>query len=166
MVDCKPLQETVCGHCALLGDAQRPLLRRIASNLVEILDQEWSPPCPWHDPVLWRPRGYNVIADYLANLTMDEGVDWIREFPWPFHNCELNCCNIVSHSDGGARPNCSAAAWLVEVGVWQNCAWVYRPIAMGGVFLKAHVESFEAECLALERCSAYVNTLIVNKPAG
>jgi hypothetical protein len=43
IVDCKPLQEIICGHIPLIGDSLRPVLRRTVNNLEAILDMNWLP---------------------------------------------------------------------------------------------------------------------------
>ena len=160
IVDCKPLQEIVCGHIPLIGDSLRPVFRRMVSNLDAILDMTWLPRYNWHDPVIWRRREYNHVADYLANLTMDEGRSWINELAWPFEAWTIRHCNIVVHSDGGSRAMCSAAAWVVEVGICRGSEWEYKPIAMGGTYLEVRVSSFMAEALALEACTNYVKKFL------
>jgi hypothetical protein len=71
VVDCKPLQRIVCGHSLLLAPELKPLFTRIVKHIATILDIGWLPPDGWRDPVDWRRRERNKVADYLVNYTMD-----------------------------------------------------------------------------------------------
>jgi hypothetical protein len=160
VVDCKPLQEVVCGHSPLKGDSLRPVLRRITNNLAAILAVKWSPPAAWGDPILWRRRDHNIMADFLANWTMNEQRSWVEHLDWPFDAGTYHSCNLVVHSVGGSRTNCSAAAWVVEAAVLLESEWIYRPIARGGTFMTPAVSSFAAESIALECCTAFVKEFV------
>ena len=119
VVDCKPLQRIVCGHSVLLAPELRPLFTRIVTNVTTILDISWLPPDGWRDPVDWRRRERNKVADYLVNYTMDVKESWSESFAWQFQGVPLNECNLAIHSDGGSRrDSCSASAWIIEAGTY------------------------------------------------
>ena len=132
----------------------------------------WQPPRAWQDPVTWHPRGRNIVADHLANYTMDYGESWGKCLEWPFIGTSLAECNFVAHSDGGTRASaCSASAWIVEVGVIQGGRWIYRPLAMGGTYFSEPISSFLAEALGLEECTLFLRRAIeqqyvCNEPRG
>ncbi len=135
----------------------------ISDNLAFILDAGWSPPRLWHDPVAWKRRELNVVADYLVNFTMDNEQTWCRSFNWPFATSTLDQCNLAAWSDGGTRSGkkvCSASAWIVEVGIYQNRSWHFRPLAMGGTYFAAPLSSFTVECFALQECASFLKHLI------
>ena len=89
---------------------------------------------------------------------MDQQASWSKEFQFPFESGSWQQCNIVAHSDGGSRPSCSAAAWVVEVGMIVESEWVFKQVACGGKYIEPPVFSFEAESIALELCTNYVKT--------
>eukprot|EP00973_Karenia_brevis_P003065 420284-Karenia_brevis.AAC.1 len=70
---CKPVQEILCGHCPLRDEQLVKIFERIADSVGMALDDEWSPTAKWGDPVIWRSRDQNTVADFLANYSMDLG---------------------------------------------------------------------------------------------
>ena len=114
----------------------------------------------WHDPVTWRRREHNKRADHLANVTMDRRKNWTTEYPWPYGKRGIVDCNLVMHSDGGARPDCAASAWIIEAGLFYCGGWCSKVLAMGGIFMEPAVSSFTAESIALETALQHVKTII------
>lgn len=58
-----------------------------------------------------------------------------KDSDWPFKTHSLEESNIVAHSDGGTRGGkCSAAAWIVEIGLLSKLVWNFHPLAMGGSY--------------------------------
>ena len=112
-------------------------------------------------PENWRRGEHNQIADYLANRAMDERRSFSDEYEWPFPGMALNRCNFIAHSDGGSRLDCSASAWVIEVGVWVGAAWEYRVLARAGTFFERRISSFAAECIALEACVTRMKAFLV-----
>jgi hypothetical protein len=160
IVDCKGLQSLVCGHSSLQGDGLKPIFERTLTNLVNLYDRGWTPAVPWDDPVAWQRREKNKIADYLANLTMEHKNTWSREAAWPFPGYSLEEVNVLAHSDGGTRHGqCSAAAWVVELGLFLEGRWIYKVLSMGGTFFQTPISSFSAELRALESCSQCVKAI-------
>ena len=56
----------------------KPVFERISRNLASILESAWDAPQIWDDPVQWRRREKNVIADFLVNYTMNRGQSWSK----------------------------------------------------------------------------------------
>ena len=71
IVDSQRVQQVICGHASLTNDAYRPVVRRMMSRLVSLLDIGIFPPTDISDPVQWRPREYNIRADWLCNQALD-----------------------------------------------------------------------------------------------
>ena len=135
-----------------------PLLRRTCDNVVNLLCLGWYPPLLWGDPVVWRRRQFNVIADCSVDYTMDVQKTWSLEFDWPYKDKSLRECSLIIHSDGGARGRaCAASAWIVEV---ISCTGEKRALAMGGTFHSSSIDSFRSEAAALAECSTFVRTLV------
>ena len=133
----------------------------MVSNLSVILGEGWRPPREWEDPVVWHPRSSNVVADFLANYTMDIKESWSKTLEWPFEGCDLANCNIVVHSDGGTRArHCSAAAFVIEVGRIVEGRWCFKPLVLSGTYIEPPVSSFCAEVLALEESSLCLKHLL------
>ncbi|CAK0865748.1 unnamed protein product [Prorocentrum cordatum] len=117
----------------------------------------WAPPRRWEDPVTWRPRGCNEITDYLVNATMDLEAYWTRQL----QDIPADGCNIICHSDGGARiGGCSAAAYIVEARVEKDGVFTAIVLAVGGLYMDCLVSSFLAEAIALEECASCARRLI------
>lgn len=135
-------------------------MRRVTNNLLGILNAKWMPRYNWHDPVVWRRRDHNRRADHIANVTMNRAASWIQESPWPFIGKSISDCNLVIHSDGGARSTSASAAWIVEAGIFSGIAYEFKLLAMGGTYIDESTSSFTAECLALDAATTYVNALI------
>ena len=163
IVDCTPLCDVACGYSPLAHTSSelKPMFERITENLAWMCCHGWFPPARWEDPVAWKRRHLNEIADYLVNFTMDSGTSWSREFDWPFRNVTLTDCNLVAHADGGTRANkSSASAWVVEAGVFIDGQWSYKPIAMSGTYFESPISSFTAETAALAECTTFVKRLL------
>ena len=62
------------------------------------------------------------------------------------------------HSDGGARPESSAAGWIVETLRFDPNAQEFHtlPLAMAGTYFPFKMSSFEIECVALRFCTNFV----------
>ena len=161
IVDCKPLQQVACGACLLLSSNLKCTFESITGNFAAILGKGWLPARAWDDPVIWKRRNENVIADYLANHTMNIRKSWFEVFDWPFEGHRVDECNLLVHSDGGTRCNrCSSAAWIVEVCVFQQGRWFRKPLAISGTYFDSPISSFTAECVALEECSIFIKQLL------
>ena len=111
--------------------------------------------------MVWHRRELNVVADFLANYTMDSGRTWIKEFDWPFPGRSVESCNLVAHSDGGARAHsCSASAWIIEAGIVIDGQWTFKPIALARTYTSSYMSSFTAEAIALEECTRFLRILV------
>jgi hypothetical protein len=100
----------------------------------------------WEEPVTWRPRAWNIQADFVVNEVMDSDTDhsWTDEALMQ----KASKSTILIFSDGGLRrPTMKAAAGFVAY------------IAVGGAFekLASRAQSlvgmssaFATELLALE----------------
>ena len=53
-----------------------PLLREAADFLAVLPSQGWRPQLPHVNLIHWRRRGFNALADYLCNKTMDDATSW------------------------------------------------------------------------------------------
>ena len=161
VVDCKPLQQVSCGLSPLLAANLKVSFETITQNLSWALEKGWLARRAWDDPVLWRRRSENVIADYLANHTMNIGKSWFEAFDWPFEGRLLKECNLLAHCDGGSRrQSCSASAWVVEACIFQHGQWLRKPLAMSGTYFDQQISSFTAETLALEDCTCFIKRLL------
>ena len=71
IVDFHAVQTTVCRHTPLLARELFSMFTKILDRVAAVMDEDWLPPQEWGDPITWRRRGRNTVADYLANWTMD-----------------------------------------------------------------------------------------------
>ena len=149
--DCKPLVEVAMGLCPLADSSLLPVFQRLTSNLSSLLLGGLKPPHQSADPVLWRSRQHNRIADHLVNVTMDLKESWEQLF-LPSENVTNH--NFVMHCDGGTRAGkCSAAAWVLEAQSTTESGTEVLLLARKGIFIADPVSSFTAELLALESCT-------------
>ena len=126
-----------------------------------ILDSGWLPPHDWGDPVTWRRREQNTAADHLVNYTMDTRASWSECLDWPFPGHRLSDCNVILHADGGTRSRqCSASAWVLDVGIFTSTGWKFEPLVFGGHFYDEPISSFTAEALALAESSLLLKSVV------
>jgi len=71
VVDCKPVADILNGRCPLKSASSGPMHERMTDRIVRMLACSWGPHVRAGDPVLWQPRKYNQIADFLANHAME-----------------------------------------------------------------------------------------------
>ena len=88
------------------------LFERITSNIHAIYTAGWRPPRAYDDPIMWQGREENVVADFLANLTMDKKESWQQVCDWPFPSHKIQDCSFVVHSDGEDA--------LGQLSLWQS----------------------------------------------
>ena len=116
------------------------------------MDEGWTPPSPWGDPVVWTSRDGNILADAVVNAAMDRGHDVKHVFPLPRSVLGQRACNFVFHSDGGTRAErCSGAGWTMDASVTatDGVANTHR-VAAAATYLAQPTSSFKAECIALD----------------
>ena len=149
VTDCQPLSAVVNGLTVLTNGSLEPVLCRITRNIFSLLEREWKPARDIDDAVVWRPRDYNKIADYLVNHTMDERKSWAKTFP---DSATLSCAaNFLVHFDGGTRAGqCSAAAWCIEALTVCGQSTKRSFVIQAGTFMSDPVSSFLAETIAMD----------------
>ena len=133
----------------------------MTTRMFDLIDTGWIPHTAVSDPVLWRRREHNQIADFLVNHAMDTRSSWMTEVPPAIPDFTILDANIVCHSDGGTRAgSCSAAAWILEAIVSRDGFTHTFTIASRGIFLDSPVSSFTAEAIALDDAVAYVSRMV------
>ena len=156
IIDCQPVQMITCGHTPLKANELSKMFTKIIDRIDMVLGDDWLPPQAWDDPIIWRPRGRNTVADHLANYTMDSQKSWAECFEWPFPGRRLDECNVMIHSDGGTRRHASSAsAWILQVGTLSGTNWEVKTLAMGGTYHEKPMSSFTAETLALAEAALF-----------
>ena len=77
--------------------------------------QAWLPDL-LAQPVVWRERGFNKMADYLANQAMDTRTSWKLHAP-DADRLITRARGLIGCSDGGYRhgPNLAATGWVSVV---------------------------------------------------
>jgi hypothetical protein len=90
-----------------------PIFARMTQNLFRLLEDDWGPHRDIEDPVVWRRREYNKIADYIVTFTMDSKADFYQKCESPLPEFNPQDANFVCHSDGGScADTCFAVAWF------------------------------------------------------
>ncbi|CAK0895791.1 unnamed protein product [Prorocentrum cordatum] len=146
VVDCQPLPRIICGHAPCVDPLASQLVRRTCDNIVKWINSGCYPQDLGADPVACRRREYNVIADHLADYTMDAQRTWSVHSDWLYPRKSLRECSLIVFSDGGARGRaCAASAWAVA-----------RPLAIGCTFDSTWIDAFWPEAAALAACSTFV----------
>jgi len=160
-VNSRPVQQVSCSGYSALTEELRGSCARIVDSWSQALGLGWLPPKAWEDPVKWRPRKHNTVADFLVNHTMNAQETWFKLFDWPHGGHTLQEVNILIHADGGTRKGrCSASAWIAEVGILGETGWLFKPLAMSGTYFSTPVSSFAAETFALEESALFLKRLL------
>ena len=164
IVDCKPLAEIMNGAVPLHWDNDlEPCIERMTDNIFSLLRMGWTTSNEHTDPITWRRREHNKIADHLVNYTMDSGSTWAQIIDPPEDGLLVKDLVYVCHSDGGTRGDtCSAAGWIIEAGQIRNGRCKFFPVGMGGTFLQPAVSAFKAECIALDNVIRALLRLVVS----
>eukprot|EP00973_Karenia_brevis_P030141 4153943-Karenia_brevis.AAC.1 len=146
-----------CGNTPLLTQDMRPLFERLTRKLFEIYSYEWKPPFDEDDPVQWKRRDQNKLADYLCNYSMDNQRSFVKCWMRP-DAVDYDSANVLVFSDGGCRgANAAASAWIMLWAVRASNTWEYHPMAVKADFWKdCNINSFKAEALALESAILYM----------
>ena len=154
VVDSQSLVMAVIGQAYCPASSSHDKTRCIINGLGYLMKAGLTPPAQRHDPVVWRRREFNKVADGLADLTMDRRGGWSRQYTLSKDHSQGNC---LAFSDGGKRSSCiSAAAWLVVLLFWEDGQWRVEPWAAGGIFLEHDDTVFEAEAVGLEAAVSFL----------
>ena len=120
----------------------------------------WRPSTDVADPVIWRPRAYNTIADYLCNYTMNVRRSWRKVWP-TVPGLSHGRHNVLVFSDGGARAgDCSASAWVMGCILGNEGTCSYHIIAAEGQYFADPIDSFRAETIALDMAVSNISCYI------
>ena len=158
VVDSQALQQVVCGQARLQDAYYEPLVARIVDRLVDHYCCKWTPPRVWGEPVRWMDRSHNKVADGLADLTMDNGYSWHKEFAF---TTDISGSNLVIQTDGGLREGqCAAAAWIIGAWAVNGQTVRFEPLVGHGSWLEASCSAFAAEAIALDEASAEATQII------
>ena len=129
--------------------------------LIKIWDRGWRPQKLWSDPVVWRPRRWNLGADYLCNLAMDTSQNWKEVDAAALADALRSGCNLQLHSDGGLRQgSCAATGWTLSAWTYSRSVWTRKLVAKQCMFLKVPCSSFLAETLALEAALNFATRIL------
>ena len=154
VADAKILVDVICGRAALKSEEDTPLLDRIVNGFCDLFNLGWSAPSVLDDPVVWMPRHENKVADGLADLTMDRGTSWKREFLPRFG---LEQSNIVIQTDGGRRSEkCAAASVVVGLLTKTDGQLCYEPWFAQGLYFDINLSVFQTEAIAMETAVSLV----------
>ena len=159
IVDCLPLAAVVNGQTSLANPSLEPVFGRITRNLFAMLDRGWKPSRDIDDAIVWQPREFNKMADFLVNYTMDERKSWAKVFP---ERADVSPeANFLVHADGGTREGrCSAAAWCIEAVHVRGQTQARSVVLIAGTFISDPVSSFLAETIALDEAVQALDTLL------
>ena len=64
-----------------------------------------------------------------------------------------NDSNVLVFSDGGSRTACSASAWALGIAYHRDGQLHFDPIIVAATFFDRHINSFQAEAIALEEAT-------------
>ena len=138
-----------------------PVFRRVVRNISRLLSQCYLPRTDGSDPVEWRPREYNSVADALCNLAMDSHQSYEQIHDGRVRLALANASNLQIYSDGGFRSRQLAAlGWALynmQLGGADRTL-----LACGSVLLTSCESSFQAEVLALDLAMAKAVAILVS----
>eukprot|EP00973_Karenia_brevis_P023709 3267625-Karenia_brevis.AAC.1 len=162
-VDCKALADLLCGQAVLDDDSLRPMFVRMARGFARLIDAGWATRSPAAGFVEWAPRKYNVVADHIANVTMDRGQDWQLIRPQSLRESVEAGCNILVCSDGGKRETAASAAWIAYAcSLTTSSEYRFQILGQKGSYLQSCTSAFLAEALALEDAINSICRLIIS----
>ena len=153
VVDCKALADILSGHAGLSDNFFRPMFVRMARIIAKLFGAGWHPRRDTCSYIEWRPRRYNVVADYLCNAAMDQQCarGWFDKGKFEHAVCAGSHLHL--YSDGGLRKgHCGSTGWvLYSVHACGN-EWLLTMLAWRTLFLEDATlrSSFQCESLALE----------------
>jgi len=158
--DSQVVVDILNGKLPLKDTSHAPIFQRIGHRIASMFASGWRPPLNWLDPFEWRPRSYNVRADAVCNVVLDQGqdLDYVSEdiqqvMAWKPH--------ISVYTDGACRNTGSAAYSLVIYAVVQiGGKWRHFTLALQGRVLSTNASSFITESLAIDASTKMVHNII------
>ena len=154
VVDCQPLASVLNGETSWTDDTNQDIGKEVVNQIYTWTSRHGLDNLR-AQPVVWRQREKNKVADYLARKAMHTKTSWC--------NIDSNAAALIAQaagiiffSDGGFRPgkNEASAAWLVVSVVTRPTRQCFV-IAEGAIFDAQLRNSFCAELMA-------IHSLIVN----
>ena len=83
------------------------------ANLANLYDSEFQYKAGFMATHEWRPRKFNTAADYLCNISLDEGSDVRHVFVHDIPGYLQDGWATQVYSDRGLRDNIGAAAFAI-----------------------------------------------------
>ena len=186
MVDCQPLARTLNGTPPWKNKWGTEVFHTTCNALRKWVVKRGLPDL-LAQPVVWRERGFNKMADYLANQAMDTRSSWKWHAP-DADRLITRAKGLIGFSDGGYRPgpNLASAGWVVvviceddpqDVNVFSSsnnsinslndpfsniCDHRAEKLAEGACFLPTCKSSFEAELVAVSELMSHVDSLALS----
>ena len=126
---------------------------------IDLYTEGWAPSTAISDPVIWRRREQNKLADFLCNTIMDSRESWLQEVP----DSGWQSQNVVIFSDGGVRSvTVAAAAWSMGyIRQIESGDFHFTLIAARGIFINFPVSSFLAEAMASADAAEYLRGFLL-----
>ena len=157
-MDNQALAQIVCAKASVTNNIYDRHIRRIRMGLHEIYDKYARPPLLYEDPVQWRPREFNTLADALCHLatstqTTHQTTDNVIYEKIEYVDADFQIFTDGGMEEGGGSAGLAMICWdredkavrtLVhcEATAWANDRAIAEPSA------------FEAEVVALDRAVA------------
>ena len=118
------------------------------------LDLGWCPRQCVCEPVVWRPRKHNTLADAIANHCMDEGANYLKWNSSLLTRLKETSCCLQIHSDGGARRSSHIGATGISIILWyqdSDDAWKRELFLVQGRYYDFNCTSFYTELQAIKQ---------------
>ncbi len=148
--DNQTLAELFGGRAVLDLDELRPPCVRASRALQTLMAKEWLPRTSVSDIIEWDRREYNVVADFCANVAVEDQQDWYTQWAREIQEAQRRGCNIRACFDGARKGNGASSAGVAIYAYHFDGARVM--LACGGKQLGNLNSSLAAEILSLEWC--------------
>jgi len=163
IVDCQGLANVMAGHALLTEPACRPLFVRLARRLAILIRAGWLPRADVGSYIEWRPRRFNVVADYLCNAAMDQQQSSQFVDEQQLSRAVSSQSHLQLFSDGGLRPgDCAATGWILYSVSRCSEEWLWAVLAWKTQFLEDACikSSFQVESMALDDAGQFLSRVL------
>ena len=151
VTDNETLASILNGSALIQSNEHEQILRTSVSRLERLFSDVFVPRYWVTNPVLWRPRQHNKLADALVNCAMNhkQGSEWVSS-AWEHHRT-FNINFLQVHSDGGVRQNDAASATGFSVIAYVRDGTDYERLLLYAAckYYPYRMSAFRAEALAL-----------------
>eukprot|EP00973_Karenia_brevis_P040678 5628830-Karenia_brevis.AAC.1 len=129
----------------------QPCVRRIRGRLAKLYMKHCQYKAGFYDPVDWRPREWNIGADYLANCALQAQTDGGTLTTEVVRQCLQEKRALQFFTDGGFTNQGGAYAVQLVEQVYENGQATRQMLGHWYGFVEHAQSAFQMELLALDK---------------